>query len=273
MNVRVIVNIYKGHKFCVRGNPYARVATPEVYVAWADAGLLTITVRSYYFTLDWITCEWISSAKTVILFAFNSSLPGSDNGLKPSSRNSSSVDLTQSSRAQYIYELEHLATFTASSSVPGRLMTAQMGVTRVREMARAGAIWPLRVKAVISNREITVTDARTSEEMEHFPIALVSEPTSATASERRSAIGSEPLDNIVLFTVLEDPVNKTSPPEMHIFQCLGRPVGDAGSQQRAFKASSVFLSLVMSVFWFEPVRWFFSRAQLSSQISIWAGCN
>jgi hypothetical protein len=157
--------------------------------------------------------------------------------LKPSSRNSSSVDLTQTGRNQYIYDLEHLATFTASGTVPGRLLTAQMGVTRVREMARAGAIWPLRVKVVISNRDITVIDARTSEEMEHFPITLVNEPTSATASERRSAIGSEPLDNIVLFTVLEDPVNKTSPPEMHIFQCLGRSVGGASSRQRASRAS------------------------------------
>jgi Phosphotyrosine-binding domain len=108
-------------------------------------------------------------------------------------------------------------------------MTAPMGVSRVREMARAGAIWPLRVKVIISNRDITVIDARTNEEMEHFPMSIVSEPTSAMATDRRAAVGNEPLDNIVLFTVLEDPVNRASPPEMHIFQCLTRSVSDAAA--------------------------------------------
>ena len=66
------------------------------------------------------------------------------------------------------------------------------------------------------------------EEMEHFPLSLVSEPTCATAVDRR-VTSCDGLDNLVLFTVLEDPVKKTSPPEMHVFQCLNRLVSETPS--------------------------------------------
>lgn len=123
------------------------------------------------------------------------------------------------------YELQHLATFTATGSMPGRLLTPPEGVRRVREMALSGYIWPLLVKVVVSDRELVVIDLQTGEEMEHFPLSLVSDPTCATAVDRR-VNGCDVLDNLVLFTVLEDPVKKSSPPEMHVFQCVNRLVSD-----------------------------------------------
>jgi len=131
----------------------------------------------------------------------------------------------QTVTAANVYELDHLATFTAAGSMPGRLMTPPEGVRRVREMAFSGSIWPLRVRVVIGDRELVVIDLQTGEDMEHFPLSLVSEPTSATAVDRR-VNGCDVLDNLVLFTVLEDPVKKTSPPEMHVFQCINRLVSD-----------------------------------------------
>jgi len=128
--------------------------------------------------------------------------------------------------APSVYELDHLATFTATGAVPGRLLTAPEGVQRVREMAQAGSVWPLRVQLVIGERELVVVDVQSADEMEHFPLSLVSEPTCATAVDRRVS-GCDGLDNLVLFTVLEDPVKKTSPPEMHVFQCVNRLVSDA----------------------------------------------
>jgi len=125
--------------------------------------------------------------------------------------------------APSIYELDHLATFTATGSIPGRLLTPPDGVRRVREMALCGSVWPLRVHAVIADREVVVTDAQTGEDMERFPLSLVSEPTCATAIDRR-VNGCDVFDNLVLFTVLEDPVKKTSPPEMHVFQCINHLV-------------------------------------------------
>ena len=129
----------------------------------------------------------------------------------------------QTPTAPNVYELDHLATFTATGSIPGRLLTPPEGVRRVREMAFSGSIWPLRVQVVIGDREVVVIDVQTGEDMEHFPLSLISEPTCATAVDRR-VNGCDVLDNLVLFTVLEDPVKKTSPPEMHVFQCVNRLV-------------------------------------------------
>jgi len=129
----------------------------------------------------------------------------------------------QSMTAPNTYELDHLATFTATGSIPGRLLTPPEGVRRVREMAFSGCVWPLRVQVVIRDREVVVIDMQTGEDMELFPLSLISEPTCATAVDRR-VNGCDVLDNLVLFTVLEDPVKKTSPPEMHIFQCVNRLV-------------------------------------------------
>ena len=134
-----------------------------------------------------------------------------------------SVGPHQPTTAPNVYELDHLATFTATGSIPGRLLTPPEGVQRVREMALSGSIWPLRVLVVIGDRELVVIDVQSGEEMEHFPLSLVSEPTCATAVDRR-VNGCDVLDNLVLFTVLEDPVRKTSPPEMHVFQCVSRLV-------------------------------------------------
>jgi Phosphotyrosine-binding domain len=156
----------------------------------------------------------------------------SDNGVIPNSRLQSSTETRPAATAaaaaagQHTYDLEHLATFSAIGNGPGQLLSAHNGISRVREMARTGAIWPLKVKIIISDRELAVIDFRTGEEMEHFPLALISEPTSAMAANRRSAISHEPLDNIVLFTVLEDPISKSSPPEMHVFQCISQSVSE-----------------------------------------------
>jgi len=127
--------------------------------------------------------------------------------------------------ASNVYQLDHLATFTATGSVPGQLLTAPEGVRRVREMALAGSLWPLRVHIIIGDCKLVVLDLQTGEEMEHFPLSLISDPTCAMAVDRRVS-GCDVLDNLVLFTVLEDPVKKTSPPEMHVFQCVDRLVSD-----------------------------------------------
>jgi len=131
----------------------------------------------------------------------------------------------QTLAAPNVYELDHLATFTATGSLPGQLLMPPEGVRRVREMAFSGSIWPLRVCVVIGDRELVVIDFQSGEDMEHFPLSLVSEPTCATAVDRR-VNGCDVLDNLVLFTVLEDPVKKTSPPEMHVFQCVNRLVSN-----------------------------------------------
>jgi len=132
-------------------------------------------------------------------------------------------DTQLNAAGKHVYDLEHLATFSAIDNGSSQLLSPHSGVSRIREMALTGAIWPLKVKIVITGWDLAVFDYRTGEEMENFPLALISDPTSVTATHRRSS-GNQTLDNIVLFTVLEDPVTKSSPPEMHVFQCISQSV-------------------------------------------------
>ena len=54
--------------------------------------------------------------------------------------------------------------------------------------------------------------------MERFSLDCVEEPTSVTNNDRLDVY-----NNIVLFKVRDDQ-RRNSPTEMHIFQCIGRPV-------------------------------------------------
>ena len=56
------------------------------------------------------------------------------------------------------------------------------------------------------------------EEMERFPLSLVTDPTAVTNDDRRDVY-----NNVVLFTVVEDP-HRRAPSEMHIFQSISNPV-------------------------------------------------
>ena len=56
------------------------------------------------------------------------------------------------------------------------------------------------------------------EEMERFPLTLVTDPTAVTNEDRRDVY-----NNIFLLTVMEDDY-KRSPTEMHIFQCVSHHV-------------------------------------------------
>ena len=56
---------------------------------------------------------------------------------------------------------------------------------------------------------------RLQETMEQFPLALVVEPMAISSRSRNDVY-----NNLLLFTVLEDPKKATTPTEMHIFQCV-----------------------------------------------------
>ena len=57
------------------------------------------------------------------------------------------------------------------------------------------------------------------DELERFPLAQVHEPTAVLKNDRR-----ETYNNLILFTVIDDPRRKNSPSDMHIFQSVNAPV-------------------------------------------------
>jgi hypothetical protein len=113
------------------------------------------------------------------------------------------------------YNLELLTSFDARTNTGG-LMTADEGLRRFQQMSRDGTIGPgSRVRLHVEPTSVVITDSLSGEEMEHIPVGLIYQPVAA-AGDR--ALGR--LDNVLVFTVLEDAF-QMAPPEMYFFQCLG----------------------------------------------------
>ena len=75
----------------------------------------------------------------------------------------------------------------------------------------------LQVTLRIEPHQVVIVDAMNGVDTEHFHLGSIHQPASVTSNRVAG------YDNIVLFTVLQDNV-KVQPPELHIFQCLDRPV-------------------------------------------------
>ena len=69
--------------------------------------------------------------------------------------------------------------------------------------------------------------------MECFPLSLIKDPAAVTNQDRRDIY-----NNILLFTVLEDPKKRSDQSEMHLFQCLSRPVS---------RLINIFIAIIMSI--------------------------
>lgn len=71
--------------------------------------------------------------------------------------------------------------------------------------------------------------------MEEFPLNCIRDPVAV-----RDKNGM--FNNITLFTVVEDPKNKHSPSEMHIFQVISRSVSDRKLLSSDHHRASIHLS-------------------------------
>ena len=57
------------------------------------------------------------------------------------------------------------------------------------------------------------------DELERFALSCVHEPTAVLKNDKR-----ETYNNLVLFTIIDDPRRKNGPSDMHIFQSVNAPV-------------------------------------------------
>ncbi|XP_013406941.1 epidermal growth factor receptor kinase substrate 8-like protein 2 isoform X2 [Lingula anatina] len=132
-----------------------------------------------------------------------------------------------------VYDMDHLATFTVGSREG--LLFPEDGIRKLRQMEQNSGIWTMRCRMVIERKHLVVIDGQTGEEMERFPLPLVSEPAAVSSSDRRDIY-----NNIVLFIVVEDPKKKNSnPSEMHIFQCVSRPAQEVVDDIKVAKMGKV----------------------------------
>ncbi|XP_021338889.1 epidermal growth factor receptor kinase substrate 8-like isoform X3 [Mizuhopecten yessoensis] len=107
------------------------------------------------------------------------------------------------------FEVDHLATYTSSSGA----MTVEDGLRKLKHMESTTGIWTMRCLMVVEARDIVIIDKGNGEEQERFPLSSVLEPTAVVDDKNH-----EVYSNLILFTVKEDPRNKYSPSDMHIFQ-------------------------------------------------------
>ncbi|XP_041366479.1 epidermal growth factor receptor kinase substrate 8-like isoform X2 [Gigantopelta aegis] len=111
------------------------------------------------------------------------------------------------------FELDHLATFAASTRYG--YIHAEDGLRKLRQMENTTGIWTMRCLLTCDRKQVTIIDNSTGEEIEKFPIQLIHEPTAIFKNDKR-----EIYNNLILFTVIEDPKRKGSQADMHIFQSV-----------------------------------------------------
>lgn len=109
--------------------------------------------------------------------------------------------------------VEHLATFTVSQQ--NEVVYPADGMRRLLQMEKTSGIWTQKMMLRLDREWVTIMDFENGEIVERFPLALILEPTPFTSSDPK-----ELYNNIFIFVVGEDTIHRT-PPEMHIFQCVG----------------------------------------------------
>uniref|UniRef100_A0A0B7BBK8 SH3 domain-containing protein n=1 Tax=Arion vulgaris TaxID=1028688 RepID=A0A0B7BBK8_9EUPU len=114
------------------------------------------------------------------------------------------------------FELDHLATFAAGTR--NGVIHAEDGLRKLRQMENTTGIWTMRCALVVERNYIIILDNSTGEELEKFPIQLIQDPTAVFKNDRR-----EIYNNLILFTVIDDPKKRSSQADMHIFQSSKAP--------------------------------------------------
>lgn len=119
-----------------------------------------------------------------------------------------------------MYDVDHLATFAVGAA--HGLLNAEDGVRKLRILEKSQGVWPMDCKLQIDTNFLIIYDKENGNEVEKFPIELISDPTSVVSDDKKDSH-----NNMLLFTVLEDlKKNKSlsnqikTQSQMHLFQCL-----------------------------------------------------
>ncbi|KAK3603216.1 hypothetical protein CHS0354_036146 [Potamilus streckersoni] len=128
------------------------------------------------------------------------------------------------------FEVDHLATFTFKSGP----INPEDGLSKLKQMENTTGIWTMRCQMIIERRHVVIVDKNTGDEVERFPVHSVLEPTAIIRNDRR-----EVYNNLVLFTVCDDPGRKNVSSDMHIFQSVRTPAQQVVEMMLRIKGQSV----------------------------------
>ncbi|BFZ16179.1 hypothetical protein BsWGS_19218 [Bradybaena similaris] len=127
------------------------------------------------------------------------------------------------------FELDHLATFSAGSR--NGVIHAEDGLRKLRQMENTTGIWSMRCILIVERNHLVIVDNSTGEELEKFPIQLVQDPTAIFKNDRR-----EIYNNLILFTIIDDPKKRSPQADMHIFQSSRAPAQEIVDEILAAKS-------------------------------------
>lgn len=150
---------------------------------------------------------------------------GRHNGIDPEFEQNS-FDGGMRDGTERSFEVDHLATYTSKSGTTH----PEDGLMKLKQMESSTGIWTMRCLLMVEPRHIIVIDKGNGDELERFPLSQVHEPTAVLKNDRR-----ETYNNLILFTVIDDPRRKNSPSDMHIFQSVNAPAHDIVDEVLAAK--------------------------------------
>ncbi|KAL3842127.1 hypothetical protein ACJMK2_020176 [Sinanodonta woodiana] len=127
------------------------------------------------------------------------------------------------------FEVDHLATFTFKSGP----INPEDGLTKLKQMENTTGIWTMRCQMIIERRHVVIVDKNTGDEVERFPVHNILEPTAIIRNDRR-----EVYNNLILFTVCDDPGRKNVSSDMHIFQSVRTPAQQVVEMMLRIKGQS-----------------------------------
>ena len=127
--------------------------------------------------------------------------------------------------------MEHLATFTVSQL--NEVVYPADGMRRLLQMEKTSGIWTQKMVLRLDREWAIILDYENGEIVERFPMMLIHDPTAFTSKDPKDLY-----NNIFIFVVGEDPVNR-NPPEMHIFQCVGVSSLDVVEDMKMYMSGNV----------------------------------
>ncbi|KAF6022159.1 hypothetical protein EB796_019532 [Bugula neritina] len=113
-----------------------------------------------------------------------------------------------------MFSADHLVTWSVGSE--NGVLTHEDGMRQLTKMEQERGIFTMRCVVAVESSLVRIVDSQTGETMENFPVSGIKDPVAVTDK-------SGMFNNIALFTVIDDPRDKQSSSEMHIFQIIERP--------------------------------------------------
>ncbi|CAG5116293.1 unnamed protein product, partial [Candidula unifasciata] len=98
-------------------------------------------------------------------------------------------------------------------------------------MENTTGIWSMRCILIVERNHLVIVDNSTGEELEKFPIQLVQDPTAIFKNDHR-----EIYNNLILFTIVDDPKKRSPQADMHIFQSSRAPAQEIVDEILAAKS-------------------------------------